>query len=224
MPTFIDRHSLAAIPSALQRQMQKEALNGIVNSHGVQPVAHWVTDGVIYRVVHAPSVEALCNHHAERGLVCNDLRPIAGLRESHPLSAEETQLGAESGLALSYGHGAASRAGSGKAEGVGPPDGFGAVDGAAVVWAAVERGTGCTRAGGVCYGDAARDRDGRRGRSGRPGRSGRRGRRRRPAASRDGWRRGSPPGGRPRRPGARRHGGRCRQPSRYSHAHAPAAC
>ena len=84
MPTFIDRHSLAAIPSALQRQMQKEALNGIVNSHGVQPVAHWVTDGVIYRVVHAPSVEALCNHHAERGLACDDLRPIAGLRESHP--------------------------------------------------------------------------------------------------------------------------------------------
>ena len=92
MPTYIDCHRLAAIPSAVQHQMQREALGGIVDERGVQPLAHWVTDGVIYCVVQAPSEEAVCQHHAARGLLCNDLHPIAGLRGSHPLSAEETQL------------------------------------------------------------------------------------------------------------------------------------
>ena len=31
MPTFIDRHPLAAIPSALQQQMLRESLRGIVD-------------------------------------------------------------------------------------------------------------------------------------------------------------------------------------------------
>jgi (2Fe-2S) ferredoxin len=92
-PTFIDRHQPATIPSAAQRQTQREALRGIVDEHGVQPLAHWVTDGVIYCVVRAPSVKALCQHHAERGLPCEDLRPITRLRgRNHPLSAKETQL------------------------------------------------------------------------------------------------------------------------------------
>jgi hypothetical protein len=47
-------------------------LRGIADEHGVQPLAHWVTDGVIYCVVQAPNEEAFCRHHADRGL------PIVG--------------------------------------------------------------------------------------------------------------------------------------------------
>jgi (2Fe-2S) ferredoxin len=92
MPTYIDCHPLAAIPSAVQHQMHQEAMRGSVDQHGVQPLAHWVTDGVIYCVVQAPDAEAFCQHHAERGLPCDELHPIPGLHGSHPLSADETQL------------------------------------------------------------------------------------------------------------------------------------
>ena len=91
MPTYIDCHPLAAIPSAVQRQMEREARHGAIDEHGVQPLAHWVTDGVIYCVVQAPDKEASCQHHAERGLACDELRPITGLRGSRPLSGEETK-------------------------------------------------------------------------------------------------------------------------------------
>jgi hypothetical protein len=42
--------------------------------------------------MHAPSEEAVRRHHAERGLRCDDLRPVTGLHGSHPLSAGEAQL------------------------------------------------------------------------------------------------------------------------------------
>ena len=92
MPTYIDCHPLAAIPSTVQRQMEHEARHGTIDEHGVQPLAHWVTDGVIYCVVQAPDQEAFCRHHADYGLPCDELHPITGLRGGHPLSADETQL------------------------------------------------------------------------------------------------------------------------------------
>ena len=98
MPTYIDCHALAAIPSAIQRQMPREALRGILDQHGVQPLAHWVTDGVIYCVVQAPDKEASCQHHAERGLACDELRPITGLRGSRPLAVRPTATRAKDRL------------------------------------------------------------------------------------------------------------------------------
>ena len=92
MPMFIDRHPLATIPSAIQQQMHREAYRSIVDEHGVQPLGHWVTDRVIYCVVRAPSQEAVCRHHTERGLPCDELRPVTGLRGSHPLGAKEAQI------------------------------------------------------------------------------------------------------------------------------------
>ena len=92
MPTYIDCHPLAAIPSAVQQQMQRESLRGGVDEHGAQPLAHWVTDGVIYCIVQAPNPDAFCEHHAERGLPCDNVHPIDGLRGSHPLVAEDAQI------------------------------------------------------------------------------------------------------------------------------------
>jgi hypothetical protein len=91
MPTFLDRHPLAAVPRAVQHQLRREAAQGLVDPHGAQPLAHWLTDGVLYCVMQAPSQGAVCQHHAEHGLPCDDLHPIAGLRGSHPLSAAELQ-------------------------------------------------------------------------------------------------------------------------------------
>ena len=91
VPTFIDRHSLEATPSAVQQQMHREAMRGIVDKHGVQPLAHWITDGVIYCVVRAPSLEALCEHHAERGLACDDVHLLTGLRRRDPIAIERIE-------------------------------------------------------------------------------------------------------------------------------------
>ena len=92
MPTFIDRHPLASVPSATRHQLHLEAAYGLVDSHGVQPLGHWITDGVIYCVVRAPSREALCQHHAERGLSCEGVHLIAGLRGRPSLSGAEAKL------------------------------------------------------------------------------------------------------------------------------------
>ena len=72
--------------------MHLEAMQGLVDQHGAQPLGHWVTDGVIYCVLRAPSEEAVCRHHADRGLPCDDLHPLTGLRGSHPLSPQEKQI------------------------------------------------------------------------------------------------------------------------------------
>jgi hypothetical protein len=92
MPMFIDRHQLADVPSAVRQRMDLEAAQGLVDEHGVQPRAHWLSDGVIYCVARAPSQEAFCQHHADRGLPCDGLHPVMGLRESHPLSLRETRI------------------------------------------------------------------------------------------------------------------------------------
>jgi hypothetical protein len=92
VPIYIDRHPLAAIPSALQQQMHQEAMRSSVDQHGVQPLGHWVTDRVIYCVLRASSEEAVRRYHAERGLSCDELRPVTGLRDSPPLGPKEAQI------------------------------------------------------------------------------------------------------------------------------------
>ena len=79
MPIFIDRHRFAAVPSAVRHQLHLEVAPGLVDAHGVQALGHWLTNGVIYCVLRAPSQEAFCRHHAERGLRCDDLRQLADL-------------------------------------------------------------------------------------------------------------------------------------------------
>src|SRR5918911_2892204 len=78
MPTFIDRHLLLAVPSAVRHQLHLETVYGLVDEHGAQPLAHWLSDGVIYCMVRAPSQEAFCRHHTQRNLPCDDVHPIGG--------------------------------------------------------------------------------------------------------------------------------------------------
>ena len=62
----------------MRQQMQLKAAQGVVAEHGAQPLGHWLLDGVIYCVLRAPSLEAFCRHHADHGLPCDDVHPIAG--------------------------------------------------------------------------------------------------------------------------------------------------
>ncbi len=89
MPTFIDRHLLAAVPRAIRQQIHLEAMLGIVDPHGVLSLAHWVEDAYIYCVLQAPKAQAICLHHAARGLACDELHPITGFQGGRPLTSEE---------------------------------------------------------------------------------------------------------------------------------------
>lgn len=89
LSTFIDRHPLTAVPGAVRQQIHLEAVHGLTDVSGTRPLGHWVEDGVIYCVLAAPSQQAVCRHHAERGLPCDDLHPVEGLRTTRPFSAED---------------------------------------------------------------------------------------------------------------------------------------
>ena len=92
MPTFIDRHRFADVSRAVRQEMHLEAVWGLVDQHGAQPLAHWLTNGVLYCIVQASSREACCRHHADHGLACDDLHRILGLRGWRPLLAAETEI------------------------------------------------------------------------------------------------------------------------------------
>ena len=89
MPTFIDRHALTAVPSAVRHQLRLEVLHGLVDASGAVPLGHWLEDGYLYCVVEVPAQDALRQHHAARGLSCDDVHPIGGLRGMHPLTEAE---------------------------------------------------------------------------------------------------------------------------------------
>ncbi len=95
MPTFIDRHGPGqAIPTAVREQLVLEGLHQVIDAHGVKLIAHWLEDEVIYCVVEAADEEAVCRHHAQRGLPCDDLHVIDGVRVQQPMSdADRLALG-----------------------------------------------------------------------------------------------------------------------------------
>jgi len=91
MPIFVDRHRLIAVPSTTRHQLHLEAMNGLVDRHGVRPLSNWLADGVIYCIVEASDREAFCTHHAERGLPCDDLHVLPQVGGGHPFSEDDTQ-------------------------------------------------------------------------------------------------------------------------------------
>src|SRR5919199_404644 len=88
MPTFIDCHSLTAIPNALWRQMYLQAKHDIRDPHGVRAVGHWVERGLLYCILDAPDAVAACQHHIDRGLPCGELQAIDAPDRQAPTSDE----------------------------------------------------------------------------------------------------------------------------------------
>ena len=86
MPTFIDRHALVAVPSALRSRMYVEANQEIMDSHGVRTVGHWVDRGLMYCILEAPDVDAVGQYHTDRGLPCDDVQALDDLDRRAPTS------------------------------------------------------------------------------------------------------------------------------------------
>lgn len=76
MPTFIDRHPFHTFPRAARVRLRAEIRQGFIDPQGVQALGQWVNDGIIHCLLKAPDADAVCRHHAARGLPCSDLHAI----------------------------------------------------------------------------------------------------------------------------------------------------
>jgi len=84
MATFIDRHPADALPSETVCRLLEEADGHQPDETGVRLVGNWVGDAHLYCVQEAVDAESVRQHHAERGLACDDLHEIGTL---HGVSA-----------------------------------------------------------------------------------------------------------------------------------------
>ena len=91
MPTFVDRHQTSTIPSATRKRLYLEARQHALDPHGVRSVGQWIEDGVIYCIVIASAEEAVCQHHADRGLTCDELHELGELGGRAPADDEDDQ-------------------------------------------------------------------------------------------------------------------------------------
>ncbi|MBV8718546.1 MAG: DUF4242 domain-containing protein, partial [Chloroflexi bacterium] len=74
-------------------QLQLEAQHEIPSSSGALPLGNWVEDGTIYCLLDAADEEAVCRHHRERGVRCEDLHPLSGISGIQPLSGKDRSAG-----------------------------------------------------------------------------------------------------------------------------------
>jgi hypothetical protein len=88
----MDRHRPVALSRELRRLLMLEVRADRVDADGVRPLSYWLEDGWLYCVVEAPSIDAVCKHHAARALACYSIRRIDGLRGTRPSSAEDERL------------------------------------------------------------------------------------------------------------------------------------
>lgn len=86
---FIDRHRIADIDPAVRRQLQFEAEHALRDQTGTLPLGHWVQDGTIYCIIEAPDADAVCRHHRQRAVACDDLHELSGTSAKRPLSGED---------------------------------------------------------------------------------------------------------------------------------------
>ena len=89
MPTFIDRHPFQVMPTGVRHQLLLEVRHQLRDARGLRPLGQWIEDETIYCVVEAPNDHAVCEHHAERGLPCDDLHAITDLEGQYPLSERD---------------------------------------------------------------------------------------------------------------------------------------
>jgi hypothetical protein len=86
---FMDRHPLREIDRAVQLRMYREAKARTRDASGTVPLRYWVDDGTIYCIVDAPNDDAVCAHHRERNLACDDLHVLTGLSVNDILSGTD---------------------------------------------------------------------------------------------------------------------------------------
>jgi CheY-like chemotaxis protein len=89
MATFIDRHSADALPSEAVCRLFDEPDGHQPYQGSLRVVGHWVGDAHLHCVQEAVDAECVRQHHARRGLACDDLHEIESL---HGLSAGSAEL------------------------------------------------------------------------------------------------------------------------------------
>jgi hypothetical protein len=82
MAIFVDQHLAEGVPLEAFGRMIREAERRQVDSHGVRVLGHWIGGQHLYCVLQAPDAEAARQHHATRGLPCDDIRQMEGLDSS----------------------------------------------------------------------------------------------------------------------------------------------
>ena len=92
MPTFIDRHPTKLVAPAVRRRLHVGARQKTIDPHGVRPVASWMEDGAIFCIVEAPDEDAVCGHHTELGLPCDDVHLIDDLQQLSPLTEQDQAM------------------------------------------------------------------------------------------------------------------------------------
>src|SRR4051794_15861854 len=92
MPVFFDCHPLTTVPSATLDFIHVEGVQGLIDRSGTQPLGNWVENEVIYCVVYAPDEQAVCQHHADRGLRCEDLHRLDEVRCRWPISSSDRHI------------------------------------------------------------------------------------------------------------------------------------
>jgi Protein of unknown function (DUF4242) len=89
---FIDRHPANSLPPEVGRQFLQESGARQVDPHGVQPIDHWRDDSYLYCVLEAPNADAVCQHHADHGVSCDDLHLVEAPSEAPSVPAEDDRL------------------------------------------------------------------------------------------------------------------------------------
>jgi Protein of unknown function (DUF4242) len=92
MAAFIDRHRTNTVPADVRHRLYVEARERKTEPYGIRAVAQWIEDETIFCVLEAPDEEAVCRHHAERGLPCDDVHMIGEFQQLSPLSEEDQTM------------------------------------------------------------------------------------------------------------------------------------
>jgi Protein of unknown function (DUF4242) len=79
MAIFVDQHLAEGVPLEVFGRMIQEAEQRPPDAHGVRVLGHWIGGQHLYCVLQAPDADAVRQHHAIRGLPCDEIRPLEGL-------------------------------------------------------------------------------------------------------------------------------------------------
>jgi two-component system, chemotaxis family, chemotaxis protein CheY len=92
MATFVDRHSADALSSEKVCRLIQTDNHDQLDRTGVRLVGHWIGDAHLHCVQEAADAARVRQHHAERGVACDDLHEIESLHGVSDSSAEVDRL------------------------------------------------------------------------------------------------------------------------------------
>jgi hypothetical protein len=80
-----------ALRQAIGARRQRPDRGTRVDTQGVRPIGHWFEDGWAYCALEAPASAAVCLQDSARGLACETVRPIDGLRGTRPIPVDDQE-------------------------------------------------------------------------------------------------------------------------------------